>query len=247
MSQSSLTGYISKIESLGTLDGPGIRTIVFLAGCPLRCLYCHNPEMWKIDDNAMKMTARKLVDKLIRFKPYYDNTGGVTFCGGEPLTQIHFLLEALKLAKEAGIHTCLDTSGFGDPKYFQEVLKYTDLVLFDIKAIDRDYYYSITAQKKDRSDMFLEAVIKAKVPLWIRSVIIPGINDNYEFLDGLALEIKNIPLVEKIELLPYHTLGVSKYEKLNMYYLLDRVPPLDPAKAKEFQEYLINKIKELNY
>ena len=152
-----MNGFINSIETLGTLDGPGIRFVVFLQGCKLRCLYCHNPETWNtVSKDAVEITPQELVGKVEKYKNYYGEHGGVTFSGGEPLLQPEFLLECLKLCKEKNIHTCLDTAGFGFGNY-EEILKYVDLIILDIKAIEENEYSFITGQKMKKFFEFLEA------------------------------------------------------------------------------------------
>lgn len=241
----SKKGYISKIETMGMVDGPGVRTIVFLSGCPLRCLYCHNPDFWQLKVNSEEMDVETLVNRLKRLKPYYGDKGGVTACGGEPLFQSPFLIELFKRCKEEGINTCLDTSGFGNPKYFDEVLTYTDTILYDIKAIEKDKYQKLTSVDMSITEKFLKKAIEMKVPIWSRTVIIPGYNDTYEHMDNLAEYISSIPTIEKIDLLPYHTLGVNKYKEINMQYPLEGVPSMDAQKAREMNEYLNKRVQEI--
>lgn len=234
-----IKGRIHSIESMGLVDGPGIRTVVFFQGCPLRCAYCHNPDTWSIQGGT-EMTPHELLKKILRFKPYFEKSnGGVTFSGGEVLLQPDFLIEILKLCKENNIHTALDTSGFGVGKY-HEILKYTDLVLLDVKHIDDKGYKSLTGHSKKGLDEFLKALDKSGTKLWIRHVVVPGISNSVEHIEKLAHIIKQIANVEKIELLPYHTLGVSKYEKLGIDYLLKNTPSMDKDKTKNLEEHLKN-------
>ena len=208
-------GLINSIETLGTLDGPGIRFVAFLQGCQLRCLYCHNPETWAMQGQSIEITPQELIEKVEKYKNYFGEDGGVTFSGGEPLLQPDFLLACLKLAKKNNIHTCVDTAGFGFGEY-SEILKYTDLVLLDIKAIEPDEYLHITGQKIERFNKFLSAVKKAKTKLWLRQVIVPGINDTKQHIEKLNQFASKLENVEKIELLPYHALGGGKYEALGI-------------------------------
>ncbi|MDD3224095.1 MAG: pyruvate formate-lyase-activating protein [Clostridium sp.] len=234
-------GNIHSIESMGLVDGPGIRTVVFLKGCSLRCAYCHNPDTWDSKGGQM-YEPHKLLEKLIRFKPYYERSnGGVTFSGGESLLQPEFLREMLKLCKENGIRTALDTAGYGLGDY-EEILKYTDLVILDIKNEDDNSYKAITGKSKRGFDEFLKACEKMNTKLWIRHVVVPQITDSYEHMDKMAEIIKNIKNVEKVELLPYHTLGVSKYEKMGIDYRLKDVKAMDEGKCKELERYLKEKI-----
>lgn len=168
-----IEGYIHSIESMGLVDGPGIRTVVFFQGCRLRCRYCHNPDTWAMRSGKEQIfTPEQLVNKLLRFKPYFGDNGGVTFSGGEPLLQKDFLCEVLLLCKHAGIHTCIDTAGCGCGGY-EEILAHTDLVLLDIKHFSLDGYHSITGQSPQEFLQFLSAVQKAGTPLWIRHVVVP--------------------------------------------------------------------------
>lgn len=204
---------IDSIESFGLVDGPGIRTVVFFNGCKLRCKYCHNPEMWNIKEKNYSL--KDLVSKIKRFKPYYRNNGGVTYSGGEPLLQIDFLIELSKALKEENIHIALDTAGCGIGKY-DELLKYIDLVILDIKHIDLDGFKDLTGTSKIESLKFIESLNKSNKRVWIRQVIIPGENDNEDYVTKLSKFLKNINNIEKIEFLPYHKLGSEKYEKLGI-------------------------------
>lgn len=230
-----ITGYISSVEPMGLVDGPGVRYVVFMQGCKLRCLYCHNPETWKLNDGE-EISSDKLLKKILRYKSYYKN-GGVTFSGGEPLLQSDFLLDILKKCKENNLHTAIDTAGVGIGNY-EEILKYVDLVILDIKAIDDNEYIKITGAKIDEFNKFLKIVISLNKKLWIRSVIVPGINDTEEYILKLKDYIKTIPNIEKVELLPYHLYGVDKYKKLGIKYLLDGINPMDVDKLKELERLL---------
>lgn len=231
-----MIGYIDSIETMGLVDGPGVRFVVFLKGCKLRCLFCHNPETWT-NDNAIKMTSDELIDKIKKYKNYYTN-GGVTFSGGEPLLQKDFLLDILKKCKENNIHTALDTSGVGVGNY-EEILKYVDLVILDIKHIDYFEYEKITGYKMDEFNKFLSICEKMKKKLWLRQVIVPNINDNFDYIDKLKEFIKNVKNVEKIELLPYHLYGIDKYKKLKIDYKLKEIPAMDIEKCNILYKYLI--------
>ena len=205
---------IDSIESFGLVDGPGIRTVVFLSGCKLRCKYCHNPEMWvKGKENY---TSSELVKKVLRNKPYFKrNNGGVTFSGGEPLLQIDFLLEVCPMLKKEDIHITLDTAGVGLGKY-DELLPFIDLVLLDIKHITKEGYLDLTGQPMDEFYNFLDSLNKSNTKVWIRQVIVPDVNDDIEYVKGLAKFIKQIKNIEKVEFLPYHKMGDEKYQKLGL-------------------------------
>lgn len=243
MTQSSIEGYISKIETMGMVDGPGVRTILFLSGCPLRCLFCHNPDMWSTKEEN-KTSVEEVMKKLRRFKPYYGQEGGVTFCGGEPLAQPKFLLGMMKACKAEGISTCLDTSGFGTPSTFDEILDYTDVILYDIKGLDPKKYKEMTGKTIETTNTFIRKAIEKGVKLWVRIVIIPKYNDTYEYMDQLAAEIKTYKNVDRVELLPYHTLGVNKYPALGLKYPLEGLDAMDQTYCKELQTYLRAKIAE---
>ena len=221
-----MTGRIHSIESMGLVDGPGIRTVVFLQGCSLRCQYCHNPDTWEGRGNAAKeMEPEELVKRLRRFKPYYGETGGVTFSGGEPLLQPEFLVETMKLCHREGIHTCLDTAGCGLGDY-EEILTHTDLVLLDIKHYTHQGFQAVTGRDTREWQRFLACVQAREVPLWVRHVVVPGLTDGDAHLQGLLDFVSTLRNVHRVELLPYHTLGVHKYHTLGIPYPLEGVEPL---------------------
>lgn len=233
-------GYIHSIETMGLVDGPNIRVVIFMQGCPLRCSFCHNPDTWK-SISKLKMKSNEVVDEIRKYRPYIEMGGGVTFSGGEPLLQSKFLLEILKLCKKAGIHTCIDTSGTGySKKYLDEILKYTDLVILDIKAIDDKNYKKITKRNMDMFNYFIERLNKNNNRLWLRQVIVPTINDNKEYILSLKEYIKRFNNVEKIELLPYHNMGIEKYKKLRLRYKLKDIAEMNKERCKELEE-LLNK------
>ncbi|MGH4052097.1 MAG: pyruvate formate-lyase-activating protein [Clostridium sp.] len=236
-------GKIHSIESMGLVDGPGIRVVVFFQGCKLRCAYCHNPDTWQLS-GGNEMTPEELIQKIVRFKPYFKRSGGgVTFSGGDPLLQPEFLLECLKLCKLSGVHTALDTAGFGNGDYTQ-ILKYTDLVLLDIKQITGQGYVSLTGRDSTDVNVFLESLRKSESRVWVRHVVVPGITDSVEHITKLAKIIRQeVPRVDKVELLPYHVLGVSKYEALGIPYKLKGVEPMDKDKNDELQTLINNLLK----
>ncbi len=228
-------GNIHSIETMGLVDGPGIRVVVFFQGCSLRCKFCHNPDTWACSGGE-EYTPEELVKKIERFKTYFASSGGgVTFSGGEPLRQPEFLLEVLKLCKIKGIHTCIDTAGYGFGNY-DEILKYTDLVLFDIKHYTREGYKNITLMEIDESLNFLEAMKRNNTKMWIRHVVVPGLTDEEIHLRSLKEFIDTIPNVEKVELLPYHMLGVNKYEGLGIKYPLEGIKAMDKELTKKYQK-----------
>lgn len=231
-------GYIHSIETMGLVDGPNIRVVIFMQGCPLRCSFCHNPDTWNLKSN-IKMNSKQIVDEVRKYRSYIELGGGVTFSGGEPLLQSEFLLDMLKLCKKAGIHTCIDTSGTGyNKKYLDEILKYTDLVILDIKAIDEDNYKKITGKDMSMFNYFVERLLINNNKIWIRQVIVPTINDNKEYILKLKNYIKKFTNIDKIELLPYHNMGVEKYKKLNIKYRLNNIEPMDKEECRNLEKYL---------
>lgn len=233
-----MLGRIHSIETMGLLDGPGIRVVIFLQGCGLRCLYCHNPDTWEFSEGT-EMSSEELIKKIVRYKPYFERSkGGVTFSGGEPILQKEFLIDILKKCKENNIHTCIDTAGYGDGDY-EELLKYVDLILFDIKHISEEGYTRVTQRKMDKSLEFLEKAQEMEKEFWIRHVVVPGVTDGEEHLENVFKMVEQIKNVKKFELLPYHVLGVNKYEKLGIEYKLKDVEPMN-------KEYVKDKEKEFN-
>ena len=236
-----MIGKINSIETMGLVDGPGVRFVVFMQGCPLRCKFCHNPETWKLNGKADNYTPEELIKKILNYKPYFKRNGGVTFSGGEPLMQKEFLLECLKLCKQNDINTCLDTAG--SIPDCEEVLMYTDLVLLDIKGTNKENYKEMTSGNFDNAVKFIKLCEKMNKKLWLRVVIVPGINDTKEYVDELIKFIKPIKNVEKIEFLPYHTLGVHKYEELKIDYPLKDVKDMDQDKCKKLEDMLKEGLK----
>jgi len=234
-----MKGYIDSIETMGLVDGPGIRVVIFLQGCPLRCVFCHNPETWNITEKLV-MEPEELVRRIYKYKNYFKESGGVTFSGGEPLFQNNFLKETLKLCKKMGIHTCIDTCGYGEN--YDEILKYTDLVLFDIKALNNENYFKITGKNIHTSLNFLDKCQELEKEMWIRQVIIPGINDNETYIKQLAEFIRPLKNIKKIEFLPYHTYGAKKYEKLGIPYRLKNVPQMDNEKCEKLYKLLLKQL-----
>ena len=237
-----LTGHIHSIESMGLVDGPGIRCVVFLQGCALRCRYCHNPDTWS-HEGGQAMTPEALVKKLIRFKTYFDASGGgVPFSGGEPLRQPDFLAQTLRLCKEAGIHTCIDTAGVGFGDY-EAILDNTDLVLYDVKHFTPEGYRAVTGADMAETLRFLDAVQRRGVPLWVRHVVVPGLTDGDDHIRGLAGYVRTIRNVEKVELLGYHLLGREKYHVSHIPYPLEGVPALEKAELEHYQTLLNKELK----
>ena len=232
---------IHSVETMGALDGPGIRIIFFLQGCPLRCLYCHNPDTWNTTGGCDYL-AIEIIEKALKYKPYFKNNGGITFSGGEPLSQAEELLKAMKLAKESGLHTALDTAGYYTCKesVISELLEYTDLVILDIKHEEREMYKKITGLEIDRHKSFKDLLEKAKSKIWLKHVVVPGLTDDVAHMKTLEKEAKTYPLdrVEKLELLPYHSLGEMKYEELGISYPLIGTEEMDMEKLKELKKHI---------
>ena len=228
---------IDSIETFSTVDGPGIRTVVFFNECKLRCIYCHNPEMWCKRD--LYYTVDELVEKILKNKEYFGKFGGVTFSGGEPLLQNEFLIEVSKKLKKENIHIVLDTSGVGMGNY-EAILKYIDLIIFDIKHTTNEGFKRVTRMDTNEYEKFIGVANKLNKKFWIRQVIVPGIMDNEKYLESLSNYIKNnfkVDNIEKIEFLPYHKLGREKYIKLNIPYACENIPEMD----KQDCEILYNK------
>ena len=225
----SIKGRIHSLESLGTVDGPGIRFVVFLQGCPLRCLFCHNPDTWDVHTGT-EYEPQQLVEEIIKYKSYMEfSGGGVTFTGGEPLLQAEFILEVCKLLEPLKISVALDTSGFIWNSYVEEVLNYTDLVLLDIKNYDPRVYENVTGVALTPTLKFLEQLKERSKKTWIRYVLVPGLTDNLASIRGLSAHLDQYPNVEKIELLGFHKMGEFKWKELGLNYQLTDTP--EPSKA----------------
>lgn len=231
-----IKGNIASFESMGLVDGPGVRFVVFLQGCPLRCAYCHNPEMWNGKEIKTLMTPEELVNKVKKYKPYFGEEGGITISGGEPLLQQEFVTEVFKLCKAEGINTCLDTSGFGNAS--DELLEFTDLVILDVKDLDEKRYEGLVGQKIDRFNLFLKKCQEKNKKMWLRQVIVPGFNDTPENVLKLKAFAQNLKNIEKIELLPYHDMAKKKYKALGIPYRLEEVKPMDKARCKKLEKLL---------
>lgn len=223
-------GFVHSVESFGSVDGPGIRFLIFLQGCPMRCQFCHNPDSWKTGIGEER-TADELLDQAERFRAYWGDNGGITVSGGEALLQIDFLLELFEKAKQRGIGTCLDTSAQlftrKSPFFenFERLMELTDTVLLDIKHIDDEEHRKLTRHSNANILDCARYLSEIDKPVWIRHVLIPGITDKDEYLVRLRDFLSTLHNIERIEVLPYHTLGVYKYEKLGIDYPLKDVQP----------------------
>lgn len=234
-SKTMTKGYIHSLESFGSVDGPGVRYLIFTTGCAMRCQFCHNPDTWNMNSGTL-YTADELIDKAWKYRTYWGSKGGITVSGGEPLLQIDFLLELFQKAKERGINTTLDTCGNPfireEPFFskFQELMKVTDLVMLDIKHIDDEQHKILTGQtNKNILDMARYLSDTGK-PVWIRHVLVPERSDKDEYLHRLHDFIETLDNVEKVEVLPYHTLGVYKWKELGIPYQLEGIDP--PSKER---------------
>lgn len=238
-----MTGNIHSFESFGTVDGPGVRFVVFFQGCPMRCLYCHNPDTWAANAGT-EYTAPQIVEKIERNKTFY-TTGGLTATGGEPMLQLDFLTELFELAKSKGINTCLDTSGVmfdpensGRTAKIDRLLKSCDLVMLDIKHIEDEAHKKLTSRSNKNILAFARYLNEKNVKMRIRHVIVPEITDSREELLSLGRFLKPFKNIEKIETLPYHTLGKSKYEILGLDYPLGGAPQLSENDAEKALEII---------
>jgi len=225
-----MVGRIHSLESFGSVDGPGIRYIIFLQGCDMRCRYCHNADTWKHEDEHNQLLeADELLDKAERYRSYWREEGGITVSGGEALLQIDFLLDLFKKAKERGINTTLDTSAQPftrqEPFFskFEELMKYTDLLLLDIKHIDPEEHKKLTGHSNENILDCARYLSDINKPIWIRHVLVPGITENDEYLRKTRAFIETLSNVQKIEVLPYHSLGQYKWEELGIPYTLKDV------------------------
>ncbi len=232
MENKEIKGIIHSIESFGSVDGPGVRYIVFLQGCRMRCRYCHNPDTWALNDkNSYEETPAETLKKAMRFKAYWKETGGITVSGGEALLQIDYVTELFRLAKEQGVHTTLDTSGNPftreEPFFskFNELLKYTDLVMLDIKHIDDEEHKKLTGHTNKNILDCARYLSDQGIKMWIRHVLVPGITDKDEYLIRTREFIDTLKTVTKVEVLPYHTLGAYKWKELGIPYKLEGVEP----------------------
>lgn len=223
-------GLIHSCESFGSVDGPGVRYIVFMQGCNMRCAYCHNPDTWKTGEG--NTSAKEVFDKAIRCKSYWRNGGGITVSGGEPLLQLDFMIDLFTLCKQEDVNTCIDTCGqpfdLNNREFmekFDKLLELTDLLLVDIKHIDNDKHIELTGKPNTNILEMFRYLDKKNKPIWIRHVLVPGINDDEDSLNRTKEFIDSLSNVKRVEVLPYHTLGIHKWEMLGIKYRLDGVLP----------------------
>lgn len=242
-------GRIHSLESFGTVDGPGTRYVVFVQGCPMRCLYCHNPDTWSMTAGEL-MEPQYIYEQYVKNEPFYQNGGGLTVTGGEPLMQVDFLIDLFTLLKEHGVHTCIDTSGIVYTKGNVELIKkldklmeLTDLVMLDIKHIDPVKHKEITSQPNEGILAFAEYVSEKGVELWIRHVVVPDLTDDDEYLYKLGYFVGGLKMLKALDVLPYHDMGKTKYKKLGIDYPLADTPPMNKSKLIEKKQVILEGIK----
>lgn len=245
-----MQGRIHSLESFGTVDGPGVRFVVFVQGCPMRCAYCHNPDTWEMNAGTL-MEPSYIIEQYERNISFYKG-GGITVTGGEPLMQVDFLVELFTLAKEKGIHTCIDSSGIAykpdaNPEWLaklDKLMPLTDLVMLDIKHIDPEKHKELTSQPNDGILAFARYLDEKHIDMWIRHVVVPGITDDDKYLEQLGYFIGQFKNLKALDVLPYHTMGESKYEKLGMEYKLKGVPAMDKSKLLEKKAVILDGIRK---
>ena len=239
-----MNGFVHSTESFGTVDGPGVRVVVFLQGCPMRCQYCHNPDTWKMNTGSVR-SAKSLIQDYERNAAFYTK-GGITVTGGEALMQIDFVLELFTLAKQKNIHTCLDTSGItyhpGQSSYnlkLDALMDVTDLVMLDIKHIDPEGHKVLTGHDNVGILAFAKYLEQKNVPVWIRHVVIPGITDDEGQLTRLGTFIGGFSNIKALDVLPYHIMGVTKYEQLGIPYPLNGIPAATKEQAAQAKKIIL--------
>ncbi|HEY8500388.1 MAG TPA: pyruvate formate-lyase-activating protein [Clostridia bacterium] len=234
-----MNGRIHSFETFGTVDGPGIRFVVFLQGCNFRCVYCHNPDTWPLSAGK-EYGAEEIAEMAARYKPYFDASGGgITVSGGEPLLQIKFVTALFKLCRAQGIHTCLDTNGSAvRSDELDELMEYTDLILLDIKHMEPGMHEKITAAENEPALSFAKYLNGISKPFQIRTVVVPGLTDSPEYITALKNFCSEFPSLEKIELLPFHKMGEYKWKELGIPYTLGNVLPPSIEKMEELNRIL---------
>ena len=233
-----MKGRLHSIETFGAVDGPGIRTVFFMQGCPARCLYCHNPDSWD-SQGGRDIEIEEIVHWAVRGTPYYGDKGGVTFSGGEPLVQGRFLAEAMRALAKEGINAAIDASGTYTDEFTDEAVAASDLVLLDVKHPDPERFKLITGRDQKTLLDLIEIINRRDRRVWIRNVVVPGINDTEEDVEALNEFIKRVKHVDKVELLAYHTMAVQKYGKLGIVYRLKGVPPMDAGRLAELKKLIV--------
>ena len=250
MSTTPVKGRIHSTENFGTVDGPGVRFIVFTQGCRMRCQFCHNPDTWKIGSGGREVTTDELLNEAIKYRSYWGDKGGITVSGGEPLLQLEFLTDLFKKAKAEGIHTTIDTCGKPFTKdepffsQFKELMNYTDLLLFDIKHIDNEKHKELTSLGNENILQMAQYLSEIGKPVWIRHVLVPERSDYDEYLIRLNEFIKTLKNVDKVEVLPYHIMGKYKWDELGLDYPLEGInPPTEDRVANAKKLLHINDYK----
>ena len=244
-----MNGYIHSTESFGSVDGPGVRFVIFVAGCPMRCQFCHNPDTWNMQVGERR-SADELLAQALRYKSYWKDGGGITVSGGEPLMQMDFMLELFRKAKEKGINTTIDTSGAPftreEPFFskFNELMKYTDLLLVDIKHIDDEEHKKLTKHSNKNILEFAKYLSEIKKPMWVRHVVVPGITFKEEYLTRLGEFLAGLHNIAALDVLPYHDMAIPKYENLGIDYPLKGVPPLTHDQALEARNMIMKAYRE---
>ena len=242
---SEILGKIHSIESCGTVDGPGIRFVVFMQGCPLRCQYCHNPDSWEYDTDNL-MSVEDILKQYDGVKEFC--AGGITVTGGEPLVQVDFVTKLFKQAQDRGIHTALDTSGLlfnrNNTEKIDELLKYTSLVMLDIKHIDNEEHKKLTMHSNEKILEFAKYLSEKNIPTWIRHVVVPEITYNEEYLTRLGEFLAGLKNIKALDVLPYHDMAVPKYENLGLEYPLEGVPPLTHDEALNARNIIIQSMRK---
>lgn len=245
-----MIGRIHSSESFGTVDGPGLRYVLFMQGCPMRCLYCHNPDTWNYS-GGKEMSVNEILSEYEKNEMFYKN-GGLTVTGGEPLIQIDFLVELFRKAKEKGIHTCIDTSGVtydtSDTEYISKLdalMMYTDLVMLDIKHINAQKHKELTGFSNENILAFAKYVDDKNIPIWIRHVVLDGYTNDEKSLFALGEFIGTLKNVKALDVLPYHTMGVSKYKDLGIRYRLENTPALSKSDAAKAKAIILDGIRKI--
>ncbi|TLS50436.1 pyruvate formate lyase-activating protein [Paenibacillus antri] len=235
-----MKGRIHSLETFGTVDGPGIRFVLFMQGCALQCAYCHNPDTWDTTGAGWQATVEDIVAEIEPYVPYYMNSGGgLTVSGGEPTLQAPFVAALFREVKRRfGMHTALDSSGFCDPEHAKELLDATDLVLLDLKMMDPAGHAKLTSQPNDRILKFAEHLKRIGKPIWVRRVVVPGLTDGPDEMRALGAYLATLPNVTNVELLPYHRYGVSKWKELGRAYPLEGVPEATEQDVEIARKYL---------
>lgn len=231
-----MMGRIHSVQTMGTVDGPGIRCVVFFQGCPLRCGFCHNPDTWDVN-GGIEVSAEQLLNQILRVKPYFGKEGGVTISGGEPLMQAQFAAELFHLCKQKGIHTALDTSGCILNEQTRKVSELADLILLDIKFKNESLYQQYTGGSMQPVIELLQFANSRNKPVWVRQVILPGINDNKEDVRALCELLKPFQCIQKLELLPFCKLCLEKYQALNIPFAMEHLPEAKPNVVATLQSF----------